>query len=98
MVDKPRRIAADRCVNDFVIADAEHVAADALRLIALLAPVGQRAPDHLAGVLDDHLAGVKVTPAVETAAMDTRPVNADSLSGERAQPPEAHRHRQVETG
>lgn len=57
VVDQATEIALLGRVHDQVVVDSEQVAAaDALALILLLATVCDLSPDHLADVLDDHLA------------------------------------------
>ena len=63
----------------------EHVAADTCGVVASLADICDQRPDHLAGVLDNHVAGVEVTSGVESEAMDRRPVDADSTARRGAQ-------------
>jgi len=58
VVDKSSRVSLHCSINDYMIIDTEHVAADALIGVELLPLVGKRGPNQLACVLDDHFAGL----------------------------------------
>ena len=62
VVDESGRVALHGGVDHGVVIDLEHVAADAARLVQLLALVRQDGADLLTRVLDHHLTGLEKDP------------------------------------
>ena len=80
MVDEARHVAVLRRVYDGVVVDAEQVAAaEPHRLVLLLALVGDRLPDHLTHVLDDHLVGGDRLEGKQTPVVDAAPTEVERL-------------------
>jgi len=95
MVNEPRRVPHDSRVDDVVGVLAEHVAADAARLVVPFSQVRQSRPDYFPGILDDHLSRVEVATAEQAAAVDRRRIDTDRFTRERPQMSETHRHWQI---
>jgi hypothetical protein len=70
MVYESGRIALHGGVDHGVFVDLEHVAADALGFVILLAHVGEGSSDLLARVLDDHLASLYLALTIQPTAND----------------------------
>merc|ERR1719334_749337 len=96
VVDEPSRIALECCVNDEVIIDPKHVAADSLAVVELFPVVGEHCPDFLPSVLDDHLPALDLTLTEETHAMDAAAVHPDRLSSVLGEMAEPHCHGKVQ--
>jgi len=101
MIDKPSRVAGDCSVDNFRLAQPEHVTtvvAGAIRsrtFVLLLAPICQHGAYHFAGVLDHHLAGSDVTACEQSQSVNRRAINGNSFFHRRPEMTETHRHWQV---
>ena len=73
MIDESLRVSPHGGVDDGVVVNLEHVAADAATLVELFPLVGEDSADLLAGVFDHHLARLNLALAVETATVDLGP-------------------------
>ena len=98
VVDEPRLVTVHSRVDDVITVHAEHVAADAARLVSPFSDVAHNGADQFARVFDDHFTRIDVAPTEESAAVNWRRIDADCLAREPWQGTEAHRHREIEAG
>ena len=92
MVDEPRRVSFQCCINDEVVVYPEHITADALAVVVLLPVVREHGMDLLSGVLDHHLASLDLPLAEQAHPMDPAAVDSHCLLGILSKVPEPHCH------
>jgi len=95
VIDKPCNITTLRCIDNVVITTAEHVAANAMRIVPPLSHVGHWGTNHLAGILHQHLTSTDAPETKQPKAVNCWPMHCHCLSAELSQVTKPHCHRQI---
>lgn len=98
MVDEPSCIPHHRRIYDVIAVLSKHVAAHRLAFVVLLSLIGENRSNDFSRILDDHLTGVNVSSAEETATVNVRPIDSNSFLRKNTQMTEPHGHRQIKAG